>query len=270
MASEKTTAIVLRTVEFSETSLVVTLFTREFGKISALAKGARRPKGPFESALDLLAVIRIVFLRKSSDVLDLLTEAKLDRRFRAAARDLNRLYAGYYVSELLAELTDTHDPHPELFDAADQALLALDSRVSPASAVLWLEMTALNQVGHLPTLDACAACSRPVEIVGRVPFGLIAGGLLCAACRSGQRQVVSVRAEAIQTLRRFAEPDVNWRELAVPVDQRGELRGLVNNYLNHLLGHRLRLQSYLNGLTVGDGEQAQAARFDDKNTSTLT
>lgn len=255
MASEKTTAIVLRTVEFSETSLVVTLFSREFGKISALAKGARRPKGPFESALDLLAVIRIVFLRKSSDVLDLLTEAKLDRRFRAAARDLNRLYAGYYVSELLAELTDTHDPHPELFDAADQTLLALDAQVSPASAVLWLELTALNQVGHLPTLDACAACSRPVEIVGRVPFGLIAGGLLCPACRSGQRQVVSVRAEVIETLQQFVDPEIRWREQVIPVDQRGELRGLLNNYLNHLLGHRLRLQSYLHGLTVADSEQ---------------
>ena len=67
MPSEKVQAIVIRVVEFSETSCVVTLFTREFGKISGLAKGARRPKSPFESALDLLAVCRIVFLHKSSD-----------------------------------------------------------------------------------------------------------------------------------------------------------------------------------------------------------
>ncbi|QDU25237.1 DNA repair protein RecO [Anatilimnocola aggregata] len=252
MPSEKTPAIVLRTVEFSETSLIVTLFTREFGKISALAKGARRPKGPFESALDLLALVRIVFLRKSSDVLDLLTEAKLDRRFRAGARDLNRLYAGFYVAELLAELTDTHDPHPELFDAADQSLLALDGQISPATAVLWLELTALSRLGHLPTLDVCAACSREVEVVDRVPFGLLAGGLLCAACRSGQRQVVSVRAEIIGTMQRFLDATMDWRELVIPVDQRGELRGLLNNYLNHLMGHRSRLQSYLNGLTAAD------------------
>ena len=89
MSSEKATAIVIRTVEFSETSLVVTLFTREFGKIGALAKGARRLKGPFESALDLLALCRIVFLHKSSDALDLLTEAKLLRRFRPAGRNLD-------------------------------------------------------------------------------------------------------------------------------------------------------------------------------------
>src|SRR3990172_9397435 len=125
MPSEKASAIVIRTVEFSETSLVVTLFTREFGKIGALAKGARRLKGPFESALDVLALCRIVFLHKSSDALDLLTEAKLLRRFRPAGRELSGLYAGYYVAELLDELNDLNDPHPEFFDLADETLEAL-------------------------------------------------------------------------------------------------------------------------------------------------
>ena len=87
MPSEKTLAIVLRVIDFSESSCVVHLFTRDFGKIGGLAKGARRPKSPFEAALDLLAVCRIVFLHKSSESLDLLTEAKLERRFRAATRD---------------------------------------------------------------------------------------------------------------------------------------------------------------------------------------
>src|SRR5215469_9956027 len=66
MQPEKALALVLRVVEFSETSSIVTLFSREFGKLRGLAKGARRLKGPFESALDLLALCRIVFLRKSS------------------------------------------------------------------------------------------------------------------------------------------------------------------------------------------------------------
>src|SRR5215207_7250550 len=114
MSSEKATAIVLRVIEFSETSSILTLFTREFGKIHGLAKGARRPKGPFESALDLLGLVRIVFLRKSSDALDLVTEAKLERRFRPASGDLSSLYAAYYVAELLSDLTEKYDPHPEL------------------------------------------------------------------------------------------------------------------------------------------------------------
>ena len=99
MTLEKTDAIVIRLVDFSETSCVVTLFSRHFGKIAALAKGARRPKGPFDSALDLLTVCRIVFLHKSSDALDLLTEAKMVRRFRSASRSLPHLYAAYYIAE---------------------------------------------------------------------------------------------------------------------------------------------------------------------------
>ena len=109
MPLEKTQAIVLRVIEFSESSCVVTLFTRDFGKVGALAKGARRPKSAFDSALDLLSVCRIVFLPKSSEALDLLTEARLERRFRLAGRSLPCLYAGYYVAELLNELTHEHE-----------------------------------------------------------------------------------------------------------------------------------------------------------------
>src|SRR5215475_13349281 len=162
MPSEKATALVLRVIDFSETSAVVTLFTREFGKIQALAKGARRPKGPFESSLDLLALCRIVFLRKSSGALDLLTEAKLERRFRPPSRDLSCLYAGYYIAELLSELTDDYDPNPALFDLAEQTLLGLSQGESASTAVLRLELGALSILGHLPSLDNCVECGTSV------------------------------------------------------------------------------------------------------------
>ncbi len=254
MASEKTQAIVLRVVEFSETSLVVTLFTEHFGKIGALAKGARRPKGPFEGALDLLALVRIVFLRKSSDALDLLTEAKLWRRFRSSQRELSRLYAGYYVAELLSELTDNGDPHPELFALADETLLALDSGGPVAAAVLRFELNALRLLGHAPSLAECVGCGRPVEGQqtggqSRVAFGLTAGGVLCSSCRPGQRQVASVGSEVIATLRRFAEAEGDaWKELTIDEKHRGPLRGLWNNYLAHLVGHKLRMHEFLGSL----------------------
>lgn len=215
MPAEKSLAIVLRVVEFSETSCVVMLFTRDFGKVNALAKGARRPKSPFEAALDLLAVCRVVFLRKSSDVLDLLTEAKLERRFRAATRDLSRLYAGYYVIELLREMTDTHDPHETLFDAALGAIAALDSDGDVFATVLRFELAALRELGHLPSLQECVGCGCPVEASERVAFGYLAGGVLCPACRPGQHSVVDVTAPTLLTLRRFTRE----AELDTPLTQ---------------------------------------------------
>ena len=249
MSSEKTLAIVLRVIEFSESSCVVGLFTREFGKIGALAKGARRPKSPFESALDLLAVCRIVFLHKSSEALDLLTEAKLERRFRAATRDLSRLYAGYYVAELLNELTDSSDPHPVLFEAADATLLALDGESEPAQVVLRFELALLRELGHFPSLDQCVGCGRRMAPGRRTAFGQLAGGVLCPRCRAGQRQVISISAGAMEALQRLADPDNHaWPQTRLDRRLRGELRGILNHYVTNLLGRRPRMHAYLGGL----------------------
>jgi len=247
MSSEKAIALVLRVVEFSETSCVVTLFTREFGKVRGLAKGARRLKGPFESALDLLALCRIVFLRKSSEALDLLTEAKLERRFRAADRDLSSLYAGYYVAELLNELTDDADPHPELFDAASETLLALaGGRSTVLALVVRFELLALRLLGHLPSLDACVECGLAAPETGRVAVGLLAGGVLCARCRPGKKQVVSIQAATLRIMQEFSNPQSEaWRTTEIDRALRGELRGVLNQYLCNLLGRRPRMHSYL-------------------------
>ncbi len=253
MSSEKTLAIVVRVVEFSESSCVVTLFTRDFGKVGALAKGARRPKSSFESALDLLAVCRIVFLHKSSESLDLLTEAKLERRFRAASRDLSRLYAGYYVAELLREMTDEGDPHPELYDAADAALFQLEGDTEVQRIVLRFEMLALRLLRASPCI-AWLCRLRPGLDVDRAGllFGQLAGGLLCARCRTGQRQVVNVSAAAIAALQQFAARDDRpWRQCDLDTRTRGEVRGIISQYICNVLDRRPRMHQYLGALAGG-------------------
>jgi DNA repair protein RecO (recombination protein O) len=244
MASEKATALVLRLVDFSESSSIATLFTREFGKVHGLAKGARRLKGPFESALDLLALCRIVFLRKSSDALDLLTEAKLERRFRPAKGDLASLYAAYTVAELLNELTEDYDPHPELFDAAEQTLAALSEPSPVAVLLLRFELTALRLLGHLPAWKQCVECGRLVPLTGRVAFGQLAGGVLCISCRIGQKQVVAVSAPVIELLAELSDPD---KSLPEGPNRRvlGEARAVLARYLAHQIGHPLRMQKFL-------------------------
>jgi DNA repair protein RecO (recombination protein O) len=247
MPAEKATAIVLRTVDFSETSLVVTLFTREFGKVRALAKGGRRPKSSFESALDLLALCRIVFLRKSSEALDLLTEAKLEHRFRPAGRDLSRLYAGYYVAELLEALTEDSDPHPELFDAACQALAALgQGGSSVASLVLRFELGALRWLGHLPSLAACARCGCDVAPAGRVAFGRRAGGVLCERCRPQGGPVELLSAAAVRVMQHFVDPaSETWRKVSVDRRTEAEMRRVVNRFLYDLMGRKPRMHEHL-------------------------
>jgi hypothetical protein len=97
----------------------------------------------------------------------------------------------------------------------------------------------------LPSLDACVECGTAVAAGRRTSFGLAAGGVLCDACRPGKKHVASLSAPAVERLRQFAEPGEGW--LATEIDRRqaGELRGIVNQYVSHLLGHPPRMQDYL-------------------------
>ena len=116
MAPEKATALVLRTTDWSETSRIATLWTRELGKVRALAKGGRRLRSSFENALDLLTLCSIVLLRKSSGGLDLLTEAQVIQRFPGLTLHLPALYGAYYVAELLEAGTEENDPAVQVPD----------------------------------------------------------------------------------------------------------------------------------------------------------
>ncbi|EAQ78659.1 DNA repair protein RecO [Blastopirellula marina] len=249
MSSEKTTGIVIRIVEFSESSCITTLFTEDFGKISGIAKGCRRPKSAFESAIDLLSLCRIVFLHKTSDSLDILTEAKLLRKFRSAQRSLPHLYAGYYIAELLGEFTHESDPYAELFHIADQTLAELDGGGNVPKLVLHFELSLLRLLGQLPELSFCVDTGRPAPKTGRVPLGLLAGGVLSREARAGHRQVIDVTAETIEIFRRLAEPGESWRETEIPASRRGECRGVINRYITHQAGHRLKMHDKLGMLS---------------------
>jgi DNA repair protein RecO (recombination protein O) len=240
-------ALVIRTVEVFETSSVVTLFTREMGKVSALAKGARRLKSSFQGGLDLLGVSDIVLLPKASEALDLLTEAAPVERFACLRRDLAALYAGYYIAELMSELTDFHDPHPRLFDAAMITLRHLGDPELRARRVVRFELACLRELGLMPALDQCAHCGEPVDTRGEVAFGLATGGVLCPACRPGQPHVTMLSSGTLEAIRVLASPGRAWREL--PLDPRvsnlAVVRQTVGAVISHLLGHRPKVWPYL-------------------------
>ena len=246
MSSEKTEALVIRLADFSETSRVVTLFSRDWGKISALAKGARRLKGPFEAALDLLATCRIVFIRKSSSSLDILTEAQLISRFRPQGRDLNRFYAGYYVAELLSGLTEEYDPHPVLYDEAVQTLVRLASDEDPKPAILQFELVVLREIGQLPAFDACVVCSRSTSQGGPFGYWVSQGGLICPKCQKQEYQQNRIHAGTLAVLQRLAaESDISSKNLAISAEQYREMKHITTAAISHALGRRPKMLRYL-------------------------
>jgi DNA repair protein RecO (recombination protein O) len=247
VAAEKALALVLRTTDWSETSRIATLWTREFGKVRVLAKGGRRLKSNFETALDLLTVCSIVFLRKSSGGLDLLTEAQVVQRFGRLRQDLPALYAGYYITELLSDLTEDYDPHPTLFDAALQTLGSLGAPpVATGPRLARFELTLLRELGYSPALEFCASCAT--ALAGRgLAFSAAAGGVLCPHCQAGRRDRRPLSPATWQALRALAEPGEAWQSAAgtFGAEVRQEVRQVLGQYVTYLLGRRPRLLSYL-------------------------
>ena len=244
---EKTEAMIIRVADFSETSRVVTLFSRDFGKIAALAKGGRRLKGPFEAALDLLATCQIVFLRKSTNALDLLTEAKLISRFRPPGRNIHTLYAGYYIAELLSGLTEDYDPHPELYDQAPFALQQLAEDVDVRPVLLRFEMILLREIGQMPALDRCVSCDTLVnsdpQSQRHFAFWVSSGGLICSHCQRPEFNSPTISIEAAAVLTRLADPGDEFSEL--PMERYQEMRRVVTPAICHVLERRPKMLRFL-------------------------
>jgi DNA repair protein RecO (recombination protein O) len=244
--AKRSLALVLRTIEVFETSLVATLFTRELGKVAVLAKGARRLKSPSQGGLDLLGVSDIVLFPKASEALDLLAEAVPVERFASLRRDLAALYAGYYVAELLTDLTDLHDPHPRLFDAARVTLRHLGDTDLRQQRIMRFELFCLRELGLMPTLELCAACGARVERqTPVVSFGLAGGGVVCSACRPGQTHVIDLSVNDLEAIRLLASPGGAWRQLDARNGCLASARETVGAVVSHVLGHRPRLRPLL-------------------------
>lgn len=244
LASE---AIVLRTIEYSETSLIVWLFTREYGRVHVIAKGARRARSPFEGALEPLVRGELVFYRKArSEGLETAKEFDLHAAHRGLRRSLDRLYRGLYVGELLTELSERELPALEAFDAAARTLDQL-ARGDPAeldAALFACELILLGAAGFAPRLDACVQCEAPLAPDEPAWFSPGAGGVQCRQHAGRPPQTRTVSRGALLSLRALAQGT----RVQIGRDVGRELRSLLDAFFTWHLERPLRMARHLGAL----------------------
>jgi DNA repair protein RecO (recombination protein O) len=241
--THSTLGLVIRVSDWSETSRLATIWTRDLGKVRVLAKGGRRLKSNFEIALDLLNLCRIVLIRKTPGALDLLTEAQVVEPFSELRRQLPTLYAGYYVAELLAEGTLDADPHPEVLEEAVSAL----REFSVAGPRLGLrlarfELALLSDLGYRPRLSECVDCGTEIDEQHSLYFHPLAGGMICPRCRERRFGGFYLAARVWRRLRELQDDPQAWSE--GPVESR-EVRKVLEAVIANWLGKRPRMFPYL-------------------------
>jgi len=154
MALTDTSGIVLRNTDWSETSLIVTWFTRDFGKLRTVAKGAHRPKSPFRGKLDLLYLDDLVFVPSRRGELHTLAECYVENPFARIRERLDAFTAASYCCELVDLATEPEGPVPPLFKLLTESLSALDTARPTPLFMARFELLALDALGFRPDVAA--------------------------------------------------------------------------------------------------------------------
>jgi len=186
----KDMAICIRAVDYSETSQVVTFFSRTTGKISVIAKGSKRPKSAFDGAIEIFSHGKIVFSDSNKEKLATLTEFEQQSNFGRLAENLFALNCSFFAVELINLLTEEYDPHPGLFDSflqflqkANEQQAGTNNRQDTLSLLILFQLALLKEVGLEPILKTCANCKTNFSAAWpEVYFSSLANGLICRDC----------------------------------------------------------------------------------------
>lgn len=182
-----TEAVVLRLTDCGEADRIVTLLTRDRGKVQAIAKGARRSKHRFGAALAPFGHGEATLREGRGGALPLLEGLYGARGFSRLPLELGRLSHGSYALELCRELCPLQEPEPEVLDLLLTLLGTLDALPlearPPVLALRCFELRLLSAVGFGLALDRCAACGGDLP-AGAVPFDRGRGGALCLPCHA--------------------------------------------------------------------------------------
>lgn len=181
-------AICLRAVTYSETSQIVTLFTREHGKLSAIAKGSRRPKNAFDGPIEIFACGAVTFAPGRGETVATLTEFSQQPLFRGLRANLDALNTALLAAELTEKLTEMQDPHPDLFDTLRQFLADVQELNDKSEMLIYLilyQLILLKEAGIRPVFDQCTNC--PAKLTGQwktIYFSSRSNGLICPDCEA--------------------------------------------------------------------------------------
>lgn len=198
MALYKTEGIVLRTRNLGEADRIITLYTREHGKIEGVARGSRRVRSRLIGGTQLFT--HGWYMMFSGRSLETVSQAEIKRSFVGLREDLVKLAHASYIAELLDVSLEPGEPSEELFTLLEEAFVALDEGVSPPLVARWFELRLMDLLGYHPELLSCVGCGgEPAE----ARFSVREGGLLCPRCIARDTTAIPIGRSTVEWMKRL-------------------------------------------------------------------
>jgi DNA repair protein RecO (recombination protein O) len=208
---EKTEAIVLRAVNYRDTSKIVTFYTKRYGKMSAIAKGVRNPKSKFGSLFQPLNYLQIVFYRRENRQLQYVSSSDFVKYFKSLTTSVEKLSVAISLIEIVNFVMHDEDENEELFGLLVDSLEELDKtsaeakESSPLNVFIHFGLHLAINLGFAPNFENCLICHKLVigEKQKRISYVVEKGGPLCEICSSKVDGTFLLSGPAFLILRSF-------------------------------------------------------------------
>lgn len=239
MAQYQTEAIVVAVRDWGDADKIVTLFSREYGKITAFANGARRPKSPLAGGMQLFTHLEVTLAPGKNS--DSVKQCEIKHAFRKIQEDFICMAYGAFIAELTAELCPERQPEPQVFDLLLEVFQVLTLRNPRMVALGWAwQLLAIS--GYYPDFSHCTHCGQSVTFPAY--FSYASGGCVCANCEHTNLPEISEQVRDFVTCLLH----INWNQPAcftINGTILMQTENLLMGYLAHCLDRPLRSMNFI-------------------------
>ncbi|MCY3773977.1 MAG: DNA repair protein RecO [Gemmatimonadetes bacterium] len=258
MAIQSSEAIVLNRIPLGDTSLLVTVYARAFGKVKLVARGARRPKSRMASSLQPFCVITVSFNRRENRELQHLSRVEPGPFFRHIGEDLTKVGYASAVCELVNRLVLGEEPGEQLFGLIMRTLEAIDRLPAAACEMLFwrFQLEFADIYGTGPEFSACMGCGRRPEEAS-VRFSPSLGGILCRDCQAQDGEAMQLSLGTTRLLSRVREMPLEHLSRLKPVrTSRQEIQRAIRAFYLYQMddGRELKSLKFLESIEA-DGKE---------------
>jgi DNA repair protein RecO (recombination protein O) len=245
-------AVVLRHNDWGEADRILVLYTREMGKLRAVAKGVRKIRSRKAGHLEPFTRVRL-YLARARD-LPIITQAETVEAYQPIREDLLRTGYAIYLLELIDRFTYEEGSNRLLYSLLTDSLARLAGLEPPWLVARYYEMQLLDGVGYRPELFNCVNCRREIKAEDQF-FSNLTGGVLCPECGVGQPGARGVSMQALKYLRhlqRSSYAEASRVSILPPVTL--EMESLLYGYLTFLLERNLNTPTFLREVRESYGD----------------
>jgi DNA repair protein RecO (recombination protein O) len=203
MTSFSTPAIIIRRVDYGDFDLILTFLSLHQGKISAIAKAAKKSTRRFAGLLELFSILSIVCSAGKKQSLAVLQEASLVLPVTKIRSDIRKTAYASYWAEIIDRWSEEGQPQTALYHLFAYVLKQLDSEQVPADVLsILFQIRFLTLSGHRPNLEHCSVCRRDLNTLAPrgLQFDLYKGGLVCSSCSGSSSPAFTLNRGAIKQL----------------------------------------------------------------------